>query len=38
MLPGDEVKALKDELKELNATWKTALKELKALARTCSPR
>lgn len=32
VLPGDQVKALKDELKELNATWKTALKELKALA------
>lgn len=31
VLPGDQVKALKDELKELNATWKTALKELKAL-------
>ena len=32
VLPGDQVKALKDELKELNATWKTAIKELKALA------
>ncbi len=32
VLPGDQVKALKDELKELNATWKTTLKELKALA------
>lgn len=32
VLPGDQVKALKDELKELNATWKTALKELKAVA------
>ncbi|MFZ5468024.1 MAG: N-6 DNA methylase [Myxococcota bacterium] len=32
VLPGDQVKALKEELKELNATWKTALKELKALA------
>lgn len=32
VLPGDQVKALKDELKELNASWKTALKELKALA------
>jgi type I restriction enzyme M protein len=31
VLPGDQVKALKDELKELNATWKTALKELKSL-------
>src|SRR5690606_28834127 len=32
VLPGDQVKALKDELKELNATWKTALKELKSLS------
>ena len=32
VLPGDQVKALKAELKELNATWKTALKELKSLA------
>ncbi len=32
VLPGDQVKALKEELKELNATWKTALKELKSLA------
>ncbi len=31
-LPGDQVKALKGELKELKAAWKTALKELKALA------
>ncbi len=32
VLPGDHVKALKAELKGLNATWKTALKELKSLA------
>ena len=32
VLPSDQVKALKDELKELTAIWKTALKELKALA------
>jgi type I restriction enzyme M protein len=32
VLPGDQVKALKEELKELKATWKTALKELKDLA------
>lgn len=32
VLPSDQVKSLKDELKELNATWKTALKELKAFA------
>jgi type I restriction enzyme M protein len=32
VLPGDQVKALKEELKELNAAWKTAIKELKALA------
>jgi type I restriction enzyme M protein len=32
VLPGDQVKALKEELKELKATWKTALKELKNLA------
>lgn len=32
VLPGDQVKALKDELKDVNATWKTALKELKAFA------
>src|SRR5690606_39006414 len=31
VLPSGQVKALKDELKELNATWKTAMKELKAL-------
>lgn len=31
-LPGDQVKALKGELKELNADWKAALKELKSLA------
>jgi len=32
VLPGDQVKALKGELKDLNATWKIALKELKSLA------
>ena len=32
VLPGDQVKALKAELKELNATWQTALKELKSIA------
>src|SRR5699024_9161848 len=32
VLPRDQVKALKEELKELNTTWKAALKELKALA------
>ena len=32
VFPVTRVKALKKELKELNATWKTALKELKALA------
>ncbi len=32
VLPGDEVKSKKDELKTLNAQWKTRLKELKALA------
>jgi len=32
VLPSEQVKALKAELKELNATWKTALKELKSLA------
>jgi type I restriction enzyme M protein len=32
VLPGDQVKTIKGELKELNATWKTALKELKSLA------
>jgi len=31
VLPGEQVKALKGELKEFNATWKTALKELKTL-------
>lgn len=33
VLPSDHVKVLKEELKELNAAWKTALKELKALAK-----
>ncbi|MDQ8199374.1 N-6 DNA methylase [Pelagicoccus enzymogenes] len=32
VLPSSQVKALKDELKELNATWKSALKEIKVLA------
>jgi type I restriction enzyme M protein len=32
VLPGDQVKTLREELKVLNTTWKTALKELKALA------
>jgi len=32
VLPGSQVKALKGELKEVNAIWKTALKELKSLA------
>jgi len=32
VLPGSQVKAIKEELKELNATWKTVLKELKVLA------
>ena len=32
VLPAEQVKALKGELKELGATWKTALKELKSLA------
>lgn len=32
VLPRDQVKTLKDELKELNAAWKKALKELKTLA------
>ena len=31
VLPVNQVKALKEDLKELNATWKTALKELKAV-------
>jgi len=32
ILPGDEVKSKKEELKTLNAEWKARLKELKALA------
>ena len=32
VLPGAEVKALKSELKDLNASWKADLKALKALA------
>ncbi len=32
VLPGEEVKVIKDKLKVLNASWKTALKELKASA------
>jgi len=32
VLPGDEMKALKAELKELTAAWKADLKDLKALA------
>jgi len=32
ILPSDEVKALKAEIKELNAAWKAELKALKALA------
>lgn len=32
VLPSDEVKALKSELKQLTAAWKTELKALKALA------
>lgn len=32
ILPSSQVKALKEELKEHNVTWKTALKELKAVA------
>ncbi len=32
VLPGDEVKALRAELKELNAQWRQALKTLKAAA------
>ncbi len=32
VLPGDQVRSLKEELKELNGAWKTALKELKSLA------
>lgn len=32
VLPGAQVKALKAELKELNADWKLALKELKVLS------
>jgi len=32
VLPSDQVKAIKAELKELGAIWKTALKELKSMA------
>ncbi len=31
VLPGEEVKSKKEELKEVNAVWKAALKEMKAL-------